>query len=294
MMTDDFLEYLRLERNYSDSTVENYGRALKGLEGYLGESGEPVAWQAVDADMIRGWTERLMDEGEKPSTVNGKLSAVRAFYRWALYRGLVDANPAGALNGPKKQRPLPYFVRDKEMDRVLDPLKWGSDYDSILSRTLLIVFYETGVRLAELVGLDDKDVNLVTHELKVTGKRRKQRLVPFGEEVLRAVETYRTARDAEFTNKCSGAFFLDSKGKRIARHQVERRVKERLGAIPMLGKCSPHVLRHTFATSMLNHGAGLESVKKLLGHESLTTTEIYTHTTFEQLKKVYNCAHPRA
>lgn len=294
MMTEDFLEYLRLERNYSDSTVENYGRALKGLREYLGESGEPVAWQAVDADMIRGWTERLMDEGENPSTVNGKLSAVRTFYRWALRRGLVNANPASALNGPKKQRPLPYFVRDKEMDSLLDPLKWGDDYDSILARTLLIVFYETGVRLAELVGLDDKDVNLVTRELKVTGKRRKQRIIPFGEEVLCAVETYRTVRDSEIDEKHSEAFFLDIKGKRIARHQVERRVKERLGIVPLLGKCSPHVLRHAFATSMLNHGAGLESVKKLLGHESLTTTEIYTHTTFDQLKKVYNCAHPRA
>ena len=260
MMKEEFLEYLRLERNYSQSTVDNYGRALRSLKDYFETLEEPLSWLTIDSDIVRGWIGQLMDAGESPSTVNLKLSAVRAFYRWALRRGLVEADPVSMIQGPKKQRPLPNFVRDKEMDKLLDPIKWGDDYDSCLTRAILIVFYETGIRLAELVGLDDKDVSLINGELKVTGKRRKQQ----------------------------------KKGVRINRSQVEKRVKVALGNIPMLGKRSPHVLRHTFATSMLNHGAGLESVKKLLGHASLATTEIYTHTTFEQLKRAYKKAHPRA
>lgn len=294
MMKEEFLEYLRLERNYSQSTVDNYGRTLRSLKDYFETMEEPLSWLTIDSDIVRGWIGQLMDAGESPSTVNLKLSAVRAFYRWALRRGLVEADPVSMIQGPKKQRPLPNFVRDKEMDKLLDPIKWGDDYDSSLTRTILIVFYETGIRLAELVGLDDKDVSLINGELKVTGKRRKQRVIPFGEEVARAVTIYRAKRDAEIAHKQSEAFFLQKKGVRINRSQVEKRVKVALGNIPMLGKRSPHVLRHTFATSMLNHGAGLESVKKLLGHASLATTEIYTHTTFEQLKRAYKEAHPRA
>lgn len=293
MMTDDFLEYLRLERNYSESTVVGYGRALRSLETYFRSREEPIDWLSADTDVIRGWIEQLVDQGEKPSTVNGKLSAVKTFYRWALRRERVDVSPVSELSGPKRQRPLPHFVREKEMERLLDPLVWGDDYDSVLSRTLLIVFYETGIRLAELVGLDDKDVNLINRELKVTGKRRKQRIIPFGEELARVIAGYQARRDAEVADKPSEAFFLNRKGMRVTRRQVERRVRQTLGEIPTLGKCSPHVLRHTFATSMLNNGAGLESVKMLLGHESLATTEIYTHTTFEQLKKAYRQAHPR-
>ena len=293
-MKEEFLEYLQLERNYSMSTVDNYGRALRSLADYFETLEEPLDWFTIDSDIVRGWIGQLMDEGESPSTVNLKLSAVRTFYRWALRRGLVDNDPVSLVQGPKKQRPLPHFVRDKEMDRLLDPMKWGDDYDSCLTRTILIVLYETGIRLAELVGLDDKDVSLINRELKVTGKRRKQRVIPFGEEVARAVADYRAKRDAEIAEKQSEAFLLQKKGTRINRSQVEKRVKAALGSVPMLGKRSPHVLRHTFATSMLNHGAGLESVKKLLGHASLATTEIYTHTTFEQLKRAYKEAHPRA
>ncbi len=294
MMTDDFLEYLRLERNYSMSTVECYGRSLRDLDEYFGRLDSSLSWTTIDSDIVRDWLGKLMEGGASPSTVNLKLSAVKAFYRWALRRGHVKADPVSLIQGPKRRRPLPNFVRDKEMDKLLDPLNWGDDYESFLARTLLIVFYETGIRLAELVGLDDKDVNLTNAELKVTGKRRKQRIVPFGEEVVRTVEEYRAKRDATVAEKQSEAFFLDHKGRRITRSQVEHRVRQALEAVPMLGKHSPHVLRHTFATSMLNHGAGLESVKKLLGHSSLATTEIYTHTTFEQLKRAYSEAHPRA
>ena len=180
------------------------------------------------------------------------------------------------------------------MDRLMDmTAMWDDSYNDLRARTIILLFYETGIRLAELVGLDDSDVDFVNHQLKVTGKRNKQRIVPFGEEMENALKAYMSLRDVQ-PSKWDVALFLNDKGCRITRSQVERIVGEGLSRVTTMKKRSPHVLRHTFATAMLNNGAGLESVRKLLGHESVATTEIYTHTTFEQLKKVYKDAHPRA
>jgi integrase/recombinase XerC len=247
----------------------------------------------VDTDVIRQWMETLMDQGKKPTTVNLQLSAVRTFYRYALSRHLVASDPAHVVLGPKKPKPLPQFVRESEMDELLDMQLTGDDYNNVRARTIIIMFYETGIRLAELVGLDDADVDMAAMQLKVTGKRNKQRIVPFGEELAAALRSYMALRD-EQVERQSSALFLGRKGKRISRSHVQHLVQSHLSEVTSLKKRSPHVLRHSFATAMLNNGAGLESVKKLLGHESLQTTEIYTHTTFEQLKRVYNEAHPRA
>jgi integrase/recombinase XerC len=179
------------------------------------------------------------------------------------------------------------------MDELLDEQHWTEEYNNVRARTIILMFYETGIRLAELVGLDDADVDLAAMQLKVTGKRNKQRIVPFGEELAAALRDYVARRDQELVRQ-SPALFLDRKGERIGRSAVQHIVKTHLTGFTTLKKRSPHVLRHSFATAMLNNGAGLESVKKLLGHESLETTEIYTHTTLEQLKRVYNEAHPRA
>ena len=179
------------------------------------------------------------------------------------------------------------------MDQLLDERMWTDSYKDVLARTIIVTFYETGVRISELIGLNDKDVDYINCEIKVTGKRDKQRIIPFGDELLKTLTAYQQQRDIE-TESESVAFFRTEKGKRVTDGQVRRMVKINLSKVSTLKKRSPHVLRHTFATAMLNHDAGLESVKKLLGHESLSTTEIYTHTTFEQLKKVYNNAHPRA
>ena len=188
---------------------------------------------------------------------------------------------------------MPQFLKESEVNELLDSKEWSDDYDGVLARTIILTFYTTGVRLAELVGLDDSDVDFDLRELKVTGKRNKQRIIPFGDELYMALKSYMRKRDEEIYKK-SAAIFLSEKGKRVARSQIYAMVRQSLSSVSTLQKRSPHVLRHTFATAMLNHDAGLESVKKLLGHERLTTTEIYTHTTFEQLKEVYKHAHPRA
>ena len=294
LVIEDFLDYLRYERNRSDFTVRNYEESLRGLESYFKNRENHLSWESVDSDLIRDWMESMMDKGDMASTVNNRLSAVRSFFRFALSRGLVANDPAHHVKGPKKKKPLPQFVREGDMDRLMDvPEMWNDNYKDMRARTIILLFYTTGIRLAELIGLDDQDVDFVNHQLKVTGKRNKQRIVPFGEELEHALKEYVAQRDGQ-PLKRESALFLNDKGCRMKRCQVEQIVKDGLSRVTTMKKRSPHVLRHTFATAMLNNGAGLESVRKLLGHASVATTEIYTHTTFEQLKRVYKDAHPRA
>ena len=293
MMIDQFLDYLRYERNASPQTVQTYEESLRAFDSYLTFRDNGLSIDSVDTDLIRDWMESLMDKGNSASTINKNLSALRSFYRFALKRGLVKKDPAHAVTGPKKSKPLPQFLREGEMDRLLDGLEWDSSFNNVRARTILILFYETGLRRSELVGLDDKDVDYDAAQLKVTGKRNKQRIVPFGAELAEQLKSYQVVRKEKFGETC-GAMFLSDKGERISGEQVYLIVRKYLSMVTSLKKRSPHVLRHTFATAMLNNGAGLESIKNLLGHASVSTTEIYTHTTFEQLKRIYKEAHPRA
>ena len=294
MMIDDFLNYLRYERNRSDLTVRNYERSLRNFESYFKNRESHLSWESVDSDIIRDWMESMMDKGDMASSVNNRLSAVRSFFRFALSRGMVVVDPSHSVVGPKKLKPLPYYMRETDMDRLLDQTDmWGDSYDDVRARTIIILFYETGIRLAELIGLNDEDVDFGLRQMKVTGKRDKQRIVPFGDELSRELQDYIRLRN-EQSLRLEPALLLNDKGRRFTRSQVETIVKHHLSRVTTMKKRSPHVLRHSFATAMLNHGAGLESVRRLLGHESIATTEIYTHTTFEQLKKVYENAHPRA
>ena len=294
MMINQFLNYLRYERNASPQTVQTYEESLREFESYISLRESGLSLQAVDADLIRDWMESLMDKGNYASTINKKLSALRSFYRFSLKRGLVDRDPAHGLTGPKKSKPLPQFLREGEMDRLLDQLEWGDNYNNVRARTILILFYEAGLRRSELTGLNDMDVDFGSGQLKVTGKRNKQRIIPFGQELADALSHYLDARHEQFGAYEDGALFLNDKGKRMTGDQVYAIVRKYLTMVTSLKKRSPHVLRHTFATAMLNNGAGLESIKNLLGHESVNTTEIYAHTTFEQLKRIYKEAHPRA
>ena len=292
-MIEKFLDYLRDELNRSGRTVESYEEDLRSFERFFKNIDSQLSWQSVDADIIRRWMESMMDKGNNAASVNRRLSALRSFFRFALSRKLVESDPAHLIKGPKKGKRLPQFVRENEMDALLDKQTWGTDFTCVRARIIIMVFYETGIRVSELCGLNDQDVSLVNQELKVTGKRNKQRVIPFGEELADGLKEYIRLREATVERQCD-ALFVTKKGARITIHQVYKIVREQLQRVCNLKKRSPHVLRHTFATAMLNHNANLESVKKLLGHARLSTTEIYTHTTFEQLKKVYENAHPRA
>lgn len=293
MMIEQFLDYLRYERNSSPLTVQRYEGALRAFEGYAENLSDHLSLCTADSDVVRDWMMSLLDQGAKPSTVNVGLSALRSFYRFALARKLVDHDPAHVVEGPKRSKPLPLFVREDEMDRLLDDVEWGSSYKDVCARTIIMLLYEAGLRRAELAGLNERDVDFSLHQLKVTGKRNKQRIVPFGVEMEQELRRYLEVRNEAFPTR-GEALFLGPKGGRITTCQVYGIVKEHLSKVSTLKKRSPHVLRHSFATAMLNHGAGLEGIKNLLGHASVATTEIYTHTTFEQLKQVYHKAHPRA
>ena len=292
-MIEGFLEYLRHERNYAELTVREYGRDLEHFQSYFKTLDDSLSWETVDSDVVRGWMECMMDSRQSATSVNRRLSALRSFYKYAMMAGLVAGNPARTVKGPKKHKPLPQFLKESEIDELLQPEMWGERFEDFRARTLLLMFYSTGIRLSEAIGLDDTMVDFTTGELRVTGKRDKQRIIPFGEELKEALQEYIRRRDNEVPRK-SEALFVTKEGERMNRNRVGYEVWKHLSRVTTLRKRSPHVLRHTFATAMLNHEAGLESVKKLLGHESLSTTEIYTHATFEQLKREYKNAHPRA
>ena len=292
-MIGEFLDYLRFEKNRSELTVSSYAEDLKAFEAYFKNLDMLLSWETVDADVIRGWMESMMDKGNRATSVNRRLSALRSFYRYALAHQKVARDPSRMIKGPKKAKPLPQFLKEEEMNRLLDVVEWGDDFEGVRARTMLMTFYETGIRLSELTGLDDTAIDWTNHAVKVLGKRNKQRIIPLGEELEHTLLIYIRVRD-EQVKAGNGALFVTCKGERMSGDQVRNEVKRCLSLVSTLSKRSPHVLRHTFATAMLNHEAGLESVKKLLGHESLSTTEIYTHTTFEQLKRVYQEAHPRA
>ena len=292
MKIEDFLDYLQYERNRSERTVRAYADDLRSFEAFFKNLDGQLSWESVDSDVIRDWMESMMDKGNTATSVNRRLSAVRSLYRFALSRGYVSRDPAHAVSGPKCQKVLPQYLREKEMNTLLDEQMWEDRYIDVRARTIILLFYSTGIRLSELIGLDDADVDFAEQQLKVTGKGDKQRILPFGTELSEVLRVYMARRDAEVERKDS-AVFLTAKGIRMNSRQVRDEVRHHLSRVSTLKKRTPHVLRHTFATAMLNHEAGIESVKKLLGHSKLSTTEIYTHTTFEQLRQAYAKAHPR-
>lgn len=293
-LIDSFLDYLRFERNYSPKTVQGYEIDLNEFESYLARTDAELTLTTVDADIVRNWSMEMMEAGQKETSVNRRLSALRSFYRFLLRKGTISVSPMQSVKGPKKKKPLPYFLREDEMDNLLDETDFGEGFEGERDRLIVQMFYETGMRRAELVGLDEKDIDFYRGQIRVTGKRNKQRLIPFGEELKTAMQAYMAEKAQAVPEPEDGALFVRPDGRRVTEGWVYRMVRRNLSKVTTIKKRSPHVLRHTFATTMLNNEAELEAVKELLGHESVSTTEIYTHTTFEELKNAYSKAHPRA
>ena len=293
MLIDDFLNYLRYERNYSNYTIGAYSKDLDQFQRYVREHREGVFNPGeIDSDFVRSWIVSLMDEKLSPVSVNRKLSSLKSFFKFLMKQGFVSVNPLRFVTGPKTKKPLPTFVKEKDMEELLDGDGFDEDFEGVRDRLILEMLYDTGVRRSELVGLQDVDIDYDAMLIKVTGKRNKQRLIPFAERLKNLMLAYTEVRNRE-VGAGSGWFFVRKNGEQLSTGILYTIVKKKLSDIPTLVKCSPHVLRHSFATSMLNNGAELNAVKELLGHSSLASTSIYTHTTFEELKKVYH-AHPRA
>ena len=248
--------------------------------------------EEIDTDIVRNWIIFLLDDKISPVSVNRKLSSLKSFFKFLMKQGLVSVNPLRFVAGPKTKKPLPAFVKEKDMEVLLDGDGFDEDFEGVRDRLMLEMLYDTGIRRSELVGLKKTDVDYDALQIKVTGKRNKQRLIPFAERLKNLMLAYTEVRNRE-VGAGSEWFFVKKNGEQISVGILYTVVKKKLSEIPTLAKCSPHVLRHSFATSMLNNGAELNAVKELLGHSSLASTSIYTHTTFEELKKVYH-AHPRA
>lgn len=295
MIVEDFLRYMLAEREASPRTVKTYQDALSDYVTYLKKVDNDMNLEDADSDIIRSWVEDMMDRGHKATYTCKKLSAVKSLYRYALRQGIMKKDPAHSVSGPKKEKVLPTFLKEAEADKLFDQFEWDmDDIRDVRARTLLLLLYSTGIRRAEVVALRDRDINLITHEIKVTGKRRKQRIVPLGGEISAELQRYTKLRNEEIpATDATEALFRNDKGKQMTGDNVYAIVHKYLSRVTTQKKRSPHVLRHSFATAMLNHEAKLGGVQKLLGHESLDTTQIYTHVTFEELKRSYSKAHPR-
>lgn len=294
MWKEKFIQYLRVEKNYSSHTGISYFEDLSQFEEFI--NGEQGAFDPtrIDSDHIRIWMSQLMEQGLKARSVNRKLSAVKSFFRYLKKKGVIVQNPAEAVTGPKTNKKLPSFVNDTEMTKVIDdPMEYSDDFRGHRDRFLIELLYLTGMRRAELIALKDTDIDFGACTLRVTGKRNKQRIIPFSDATKEKLKEYIAVRNAEIENK-SPFLFVKEDGEPLYPKLVYNVIHHHLSNILTLAKKSPHVLRHSFATEMLNNGAGINAVKELLGHSSLASTEVYTHVTFEELKKAYHYAHPRA
>lgn len=287
MLIKSFLDYLRYERNYSEKTVLAYGEDIKQLREFAQEEYGKFDPLEVEGELIREWIVSLMDRGYTSTSVNRKLSSLRSFYKYLLRQGEVTVDPLRKITGPKNKKPLPVFLKESEMDKLLDDTDFGEGFKGCRDRLIIEMFYATGMRLSELIGLDDKDVDFSASLLKVTGKRNKQRLIPFGDELRELMLEYINIRN-EMIPERSEAFFVKESGERLYKNLVYNLVKRNLSKVATLKKRSPHVLRHTFATTMLNNEAELGAVKELLGHESIATTGSIRMPHLKNLKKCIN------
>ena len=307
-MIKRFLDYIAIEKRYSPRTVKEYGDDLRAWCAYLGRDLEDFDPTQLDADDVKRWMMQMLEEGQSPRSVKRRLSAVKSLYRFLLGLGLVKVNITSMVIVPKADKPLPIFFRESEMEAFKEQNK-VPDYEEGMDkadwlaamRDYLVVelLYQTGMRRAELAALEDKDVDVRGRQIRVFGKRRKERMVPMGEQLVQLVGEYlRVKREILLDGDGFGIFLVRKKrnGEWVALGAagIYNIVRARMGDVSTLKKHSPHVLRHTFATTMLNNGADVRTIQTLLGHSSLEATQVYTHTTFDQVKQIYEAAHPRS
>jgi len=283
-----FLEYLKIEKRFSDHTVIAYELDLKQFIIYL-DNHINISLNEINSFLIRGWIVELIDSSITARSVNRKLSSLRAYFNWLKKQGLVVKNPTFAIKGPKSEKRLPSFARESEIIKEKMDEVFSDSFEGIRAKLIIEILYQTGIRLSELINLKKSDIQ--TDRIKVLGKRNKERIIPISNQLYFQIELY--IEDCDKI-KTQSIFLLALKnGEKVYPKFVYRIINTYLGHVTNLDKCSPHVLRHTFATHMLNNGAGLETLKDLLGHANLSATQVYTHNSFTQLNNIYSQAHPR-
>ncbi len=292
MYIDQFFNYLTNEKRYSKHTIRSYRSDLNQFVEFLNSIDEDFNPLATDHRVIRKWIVFLMESGNTPRSVHRKVTTLKSFFKFLLRSEVIEINPTEKVILPKMGKALPHFVGKDKMNLLFDQFKFPDGFGGKRDRIIMLVFYGTGMRRSELINLKLADIDFHYQQLKVLGKRNKERLIPFNNELLANLHNYISARK-EY--QCSHQYlFITDKGDPANESMIYRLVNKYLGSITTLDKTSPHVLRHTFATQMLNNGADINAIKELLGHANLSATQIYTHTTFEKLNTIYKQAHPRA
>jgi integrase/recombinase XerC len=291
---ESFLQYLQIEKRYSLHTVRSYLNDLEQFYTFLSSLGLPEDPVPVTSHDIRAWIVSMLDNNYSTVSVHRKISCLRVFYRYLRKEEILKSDPLEKVVLPKRKKSLPVFIEEDSLTMLLDNYNFGEGFAGIRDRTIIELLYVTGMRRSELIGLRDNDIDLSAGSLKVTGKRNKQRIIPLVTPFLRRLEEYLRIRNEAVVTENNGWLFLTDKGNKLYDRYVYSLVNKYLAMVTTIEKKSPHILRHTFATHMLNRGADLNSIKELLGHANLSATQIYTHNTFEKLKKVYKQAHPRA
>lgn len=295
MHLENFIIHLASEKRFSPHTISAYQNDISQFFSFLEEHYELNTITQVNHQMIRAWIMHLVDQDISARSVNRKLSSLKTFYRYLRKNDIIRINPMLKILPPKSSRPLPEFVSSENMDLLLEGDVFSPDFESQRDRLIIEVFYFTGMRLAELTEMRNKDIDRSRNQLKVLGKRNKERVIPFGNVLGKSIDEYLKTRSKLFgEGNPEDFFFVTKRGLKIYKKLVYRIVNSYLSRVSTLKKKSPHVLRHTFATHMLNNGADLNAIKELLGHANLSATQVYTHNTIEKLKTIYNQAHPRA
>lgn len=287
-MFDKFTSYLQFEKRYSEHTVVAYGQDLNAFVEFA-EVKKISEFADLSSAFIRSWIVYLIEGGMKNKSVNRKLASLRTFYKWMRKEGLIDHSPMTKVQGPKNEKHLPVFAKESELLPSKIEELFSDDYSGKRDALMLELFYQTGIRLSELIGLTLKDIQ--GNQIKVLGKRNKERIIPISDDLVQQIQEYLELR-REISSKCENLLLLDS-GNKLYPTFAYRKINYYLGKVTSLDKKSPHILRHTFATHMLNRGTGLETLKDLLGHANLSATQVYTHNSFAQLNSIYSQAHPR-
>lgn len=294
MHEDSFSRFLQFEKRYSVHTVEGYLRDLAQFNTFLAEAYAQNDISQASHLHIRSWLVSLMEQKITPRTVHRKVSSLKSFYKFLLRKQIIVKNPTAKVITPKLSKRLPEFLVEKETENLLHQPVDGNDFISVRNRLVITLFYSTGMRVSELTNLSETDVNFYQKQVKVLGKGNKERIVPLQEEVLETMRHYLSMRNLLPESSATKALFLTENGKPLYPRAVQRMVKNKLTEVTTLNKKSPHTLRHTFATHLLNRGADINAIKELLGHASLSATQVYTHNSIEKLKNIYKKAHPKA
>ena len=288
-----FIDYLKFEKRYSSHTILSYTTDLTGFFDFLEISYGVQQIREVQSVMVRSWLASLKEQGMIGATLNRKISSLKSFFKYQLKSGGVEQSPMGQVISQKKGRRLPVFVKEEEARSLNAVLQAGAeDWKSLNARMLVAIFYATGMRLSELIGLKDQQIDPDREQIKVLGKGNKERVIPVSRELLDLIKEYQRLRKKEFA-EADETLLVTEKGKKMYPRYAWQLVNRVLGESSSLDKRSPHVLRHSFATHLMNHGADLNAVKELLGHSSLAATQVYTHNTIEKLKDIHKKAHPR-